>query len=152
MRTEPEPRTRLVDVSRLAADAGPVLAWYEWYADPNRRPLEPDDIARLVDALGPLEPYSELDGPVGDATCVLLAGGLGYSTADHLDALDTLDRLVGSDSGTPRKWHNNPRPLTFVALPLQLPDEQPSVFRESPIEPERLQLPGVSWPLPSRIP
>lgn len=117
MRTEPEPRTRLVDVSRLAADAGPVLAWYEWYADPDRPPLEPDDIARLVDALEPLTPYADAGGDVGAATAVLLAGGLGYSTSQHLAALDALDRIACPWRVDPPPWRSNLRPRTFMAMP-----------------------------------
>lgn len=141
MRTEPEPRTRLVDLSRLAGDAGPVLAWYEWYADPDRRPLEPDDIARLVDALGPLEAYAEVHGPVGDATVILLAGGLGYSTEEHLDALDVLQQISSPDRSTRAAWREDVRPHTFIGL--QADEGVPHGLEVAGEAPARL--PGTTW-------
>lgn len=147
MRTDTHPRPRLVDVSRLSTDAAALLAWYEWYADPDRRPLEPDDIGDLVDALEPLRPYAELEGPVGEATVVLLAGGLGYSTADHLDALDTLDRIASPDRLCPAQWHANARPNTFVALPPGAPGtDDPAAAADRAIA---QQLPGITWPEPT---
>lgn len=147
MRTDTHTRPRLVDVSRLATDAAPLLAWYEWYADPDRRPLEPHDVGELVDALEPLRPYSSIDGPVGDATVVLLAGGLGYSSSEHLDALDTLDHIACPDRSAPARWRENPRPNTFVALPpCDSDSSERSDDREHPVA---QQLPGITWPEPT---
>jgi len=147
MRTDTNNRARLVDISRIAIDAAPLLAWYEWYADPNRRPLEVRDVGELVDALEPLRPYSSIDGPVGAATALLLAGGLGYSSSEHLDALDTLDRIACPNRSTPAGWRMNPRPNTFVALPPCSADTS-----EPSGEPEHAvaqQLPGITWPEPT---
>lgn len=147
MRTDTHTRTRLVDVSRLATDAAPLLAWYEWYADPDRRPLELHDVGELVDALEPLRPYSSIEGPVGAATAVLLAGGLGYSSSEHLDALDTLDHIASPDRSGPARWRENPRPNTFVALPSCGSDtSDPSGEPEQTVA---QQLPGITWPEPT---
>jgi len=134
--------SHLVDVSHLADDARPVLDWFEWYADPNRSALDPDAVGELVSALEGLVPYTALDGPVGHATAVLVAGGLGHSTDAHLDALDTLDAIAHPTRDEPAPWHHNRQPRTD----LDIPHPQTSEVGSGAAIP--LQLPGVIWPEP----
>lgn len=136
-------RTHLVDLSRLAADARPVLDWFEWYAEPDRRALDPDDLAELVTVLDRLVPYTETSGPVGDAATVLVAGGLGHPTEAHLDALDTLDQITNPERDEPAPWHRNRQPRTDLELHHS---HEPAVGSGKAIP---LQLPGIAWPQPS---
>jgi hypothetical protein len=136
-------RPQLVDLSRVASDARPVLDWFEWYADTERQALDPDAVADLVTALDRLVPYTEISGPVGDAACVLVAGGLGHPTTAHLDALDTFDQIANPSRDEPAPWHQNRRPRTD----LDIPDPHYSEVGSGKAIP--LQLPGVIWPEPS---
>jgi len=133
----PETPTHLVDVSHLAEDAAPVLAWFEWYADPERAPLAPDDLDDLVTALGGLVPYTALQGPVGDAATVLVAGGLGHSTDEHLDALDTVDEIAHPQRASPAPWRVNGRPRTDLGILLPEPSAGSGIAVP-------LQLPGIT--------
>lgn len=137
-------RPQLVDLARVAADARPVLAWFEWYAQADRRALEPDDVAELVGSLDRLVPYTDMNGPVGDAATVLVAGGLGHPTAAHLDALDTFDQIVNPSRDEPAPWHRNRQPRTDLTLPHNTVASEVGSGKAIP-----LQLPGVIWPDPS---
>ena len=136
-------RSHLVDVSHLADDARPVLDWFEWYADPNRPPLAPDAVGDLVTALEALVPYTALHGPVGQATTILVAGGLGHSADEHLHALDTLDAIAHPHRDEPAPWHQNRQPRTDLDIPHH--PHQPEVGSGKAIP---LQLPGITWPEP----
>jgi len=138
----PETRSHLVDVSHLADDSRPVLDWFAWYADPDRPPLDPDAVGDLVAALEALVPYKSLDGPVGEAAAVLVAGGLGHSGSEHLDALDTLDAIANPTRDEPSPWHQNRQPRTDLDVPASQGCEVGSG------EAIPLQLPGITWPEP----
>lgn len=138
----PETRSHLVDVSHLADDARPVLDWFAWYADPARPPLDPCAVGELVEALEALVPYTTLEGPVGQAAVVLVAGGLGHSGSEHLDALDTLDAIANPTRDEPSPWHRNRQPRTDLDIP-----PTPHSF-VGPGEAIPLQLPGITWPEP----
>lgn len=135
-------RPQLVDLTRVANDARPVLDWFEWYAQPDRDALNPDAIAELVTALDRLVPYTTLEGPVGDAADVLVAGGLGHPTQAHLDALDTFDKITNPSRDEPAPWHRNRQPRTDLDIS---PTPRPEVGTGQAIP---LQLPGIDWPEP----
>lgn len=136
-------RPQLLDLSRVAADARPVLDWFEWYASDDRPALHPDAVAELVTALDRLVPYTGLDGPVGQAAGVLVAGGLGHPTQVHLDALDTFDQITNPSRDEPAPWHRQRHPRTDVDLSSR---DRPDIGSGKAIP---LQLPGVAWPEPT---
>jgi len=136
-------RPQLLDLSRVAADARPVLDWFEWYASDDRAALDPDAVADLVTALDRLVPYTGVDGPVGDASRVLVAGGLGHPTQAHLDALDTFDQITNPSREEPAPWHRTRHPRTD----LDLGDHRRHEAGSGKAIPQ--QLPGVAWPEPT---
>jgi hypothetical protein len=124
----------------VAADARPVIDWFEWYASDDRPALDPDAVAALVTALDRLVAYIEIDGPVGEAAQVLVAGGLGHPTQAHLEALDTFDHIANPARDEPAPWHRNRHPRTEVDLAKA---DQPAVGLGRAIP---QQLPGITWP------
>ena len=79
-----------VDLLRLRAACGPVIACYERFLLHGHL-----DVHELDDALAPLRRLPRIPGRLGRAIALVASGGGAFSTADTIEALELLRTTAG---------------------------------------------------------